>query len=385
VTQASQDMTSRVARLELLVQADPGNARIRRDLAEALAGARAYDRLLVLADRELAETPEDAAALFDRATALIGLRRFEAAIEALLPLAAAHSGDSVIRFNLALAYYASGRYADARPLLEANHCEGGRSADQLRLLLSTYHHLGLIDEGVAIADETTGAENLALRSHGPLAGVLALLYLDAAKPVQSARWARAALAANPQSIDGLVVEGTLRAARFDVALARERFSQVLSLAPDNGRAWIGLGTLALLAQDFASAKEQLRRGLSAIPAHVGSWHALAWAEMLSGNLAESHRLLLHALELDRNFAETHGGLAAIAALQGRTEEAERSITVAEKLNPDCLSAKFARSVLLRRSGDPEASRRAILDTLATLSPKDGGEVAKIIDGLTQRQ
>jgi Flp pilus assembly protein TadD len=57
-----------------------------------------------------------------------------------------------------------------------------------------------------------------------------------------------------------------------------------------------------------------------------------------------------ALVLDRNFGETHGGLAVIACLQGREADARGSIKRATRLDPQGLSAQYARMLLLQRHG-----------------------------------
>jgi Tfp pilus assembly protein PilF len=159
---------------------------------------------------------------------------------------------------------------------------------------------------------------------------------------------------------------------------------VAELAPENARAWIGLGTAALLNQDLKTASTALRRGLENMPSHVGSWHVLAWTELVSGNLAEARRLFERSLELDRNFSESHGGIAAVAALGGDRATAEREIEVANRLDPECLSAKFAQSVLLRAAGDPHSSRELVRSTIAGLDNDPKTPLAEYLAGLARR-
>lgn len=382
VTQLPSHDRSRAARLESLARADPGNSALQRAWRDALNAEGQFDRLLTVAEADLRSGSGDEVALFDKATALLGLKRYAEAIDVLERLRAQRPEVTAIAANLALAHYTLGEFSLARPYLDHNHAAGVRSADHLRLILSTYHHLGLMDEAIAIADAATSEQGATLERSGALAGVLALLYLDGDKPVQAARWARAALALNRDSIDGLVVEATLRAARLDGGRAKATFARVLTLAPDNGRAWVGLGALALLDQDLPTAKEHLKRGLASLPTHVGSWHTLAWCEVLGGGLEEAERIFRHTLELDRNFAESHGGLASVLAMRGRRAEAEAALQIAERLDPEALSPRFARSVLMGQGGDPGSARAVILQTLATLSPRDGGQVSRIIDELT---
>ena len=116
---------------------------------------------------------------------------------------------------------------------------------------------------------------------------------------------------------------------------------------------------------------------------MGSWHVLGWTHLLAGELDAAEAVLQHALGLDRNFAESHGGLAAIAALRGRHAEAERGIETALRLNPGCLSAQFARSVLTSHAGDPAEARRIIRDTAARLSPDDGSVLSRLIQRATR--
>ena len=52
-------------------------------------------------------------------------------------------------------------------------------------------------------------------------------------------------------------------------------------------------------------------------------------------------------------------LAAVAALRGKHDEAEHGIEIALRLDPQCLSAQFARSVLMGRAGNMDEARRLI--------------------------
>jgi Flp pilus assembly protein TadD len=118
-----------------------------------------------------------------------------------------------------------------------------------------------------------------------------------------------------------------------------------------------------------------------MPSHVGSWHLLAWTELVAGELDEAQRLFTHALELDRNFAESHGALAAIAAMRGDRATAEREIEVAERLARDGLAAKFARSVLLSAGGDPERARSLVTETIAGLAAQGASPLGQLLSRL----
>jgi len=345
-----------------------------------------YGFALERLDTLLAGSPGDLQIRFDRATAQIGTRDYAAAIDSLREILSAEPSLTAARINLGLCHYCRAEYAEARTELDAAYGAGDRSTDLLRLLVSAYHHLGLMKEAVALADANANANANAKTgtTDAGLAGVYALLYLDANQPSKAARWSGKALAANPDSIDGLTVQATLSAARMLTATAQEQYERVLQLAPDNGRAWVGLGTLALLRRDLVQAKTSLARGVELMPQHVGSWQVLAWTQLMSGEVDAAESTFQRALELNRNFAETHGGLASIAALRGDTAAAERGIEVALRLDPRCLSAQFARSVLISRSGDPAAGAQLIKQTLIKLSPGDGSLLSRVIEQAAQQ-
>jgi len=364
----------KLGQLQKLLLADPDNQRLARECVDLALACGDYDFVLQRTRDVLSDSPQDLTASFDRATALIGKGDYVSAISVLRQITALHPELLAARINLGLCHYLLAQFAEARPPLEAAYRAGERSTDLLRLLIQTYHHLGLLNEAIMVAKENpqTAAADPAL------AGAYGLAYLDANQPQSAAKWAMRALAADSNSIDGLTVQATLDVSRMHVAHARERFERVLQLSPENGRAWVGLGTLALLERDLPQARELLRRGVELMPTHVGSWLVLAWVHLFSNELDSAEQVLRTAARLDRNFSEVQGGLAAVAALRGDVPEAQRGIEVALRLDPKCLSAQYARSVLLSRAGDPEGGHELIRKTVSDLSPSEASLLSRIL-------
>jgi Tfp pilus assembly protein PilF len=368
-------VVGRLARFKAMLETDPTNQGLARQCIDLALQAHDYEFVLERTGMTLALTPSDTRAQFDRASALIGKREFEPAAQLLGAMLERDPEVVAARFNLGLCLVCLKRYEAARPHLDAVYRAGERPDGLLRLLVSTHHHLGLIEDAVSIADENPkpAADDPAT------AGIYALLYLDADLPEQAARWAAHALERNADCVDALLTQATLHTAQMQAADARSQYERVLQLAPSNGRAWIGLGALALLQNDFAAAKAQLARGIEHMPRHVGSWHVLAWTNLLTGELDEAERGFRKALDLDRNFAETHGALASIAALRGDRASAQRSIEVALRLDQQCLAAQFARSLLVGSAGgDPAAARKIVHRTITRLSQRDGGVVGRML-------
>lgn len=373
------DMRAQLDRQTGMLAHDPANLTLWRSCIDLATRLEDYPALRCLADGRLEHEPHDAEAQFQRAAASIGDRNYQTAIEELRALHTLMPDEVALNQNLGLCYYAIGQYTDAEPFLAACYAADVRSADLLRLLVSTYHHTGQLEKGVEVANENSSAAS----NDGALAGVYALLYLDSDDARHAMRFANYALRENAESIDGLVVDGTLRMGRLDIDKAKQQFSRAIELVPETGRAWVGLGTMALLGQDFDAARQLLRRGLEQMPEHVGSWHVLAWTELISGNLEVAQEIFQRALDMDRNFSESHGGLAAVAALRGDRATAEECIRRADGLDPECLSARFAESVLTGQAGNEQQARALILSTVGGLSPKDGGKLSELLKTLTQ--
>lgn len=361
---------TRLASLRRFLAVEPGNARLRRDVVNTAVAAGEFEYLRELAESRLADDPGDSEAQFDRATALIGLKEFAAAFEALQPLDATITG---VRFNSGLCLFMLGRYAEARPYFEAGLQAGEQSSSLLRFLLLTLHQLGDFDAARELIEAN---EPLFSASH-ELAGHAALLYHDALDQVSAKQWAERALAHDPDNVDALIVDGTLRAERLDAAGAQASFQRALQRAPENGRAWVGLGSITMLSHDFSTAAEQLQRGLNAMPNHVGSWQALGWNHIFAGKLEDAEKVFKHAIEINRNFAESYGGLASVAALRGDRANAEHLIEVAERLDEDCQSVKFARAVLIGQKGGPEMFRKALIRSIRSL-PGEASRLASLI-------
>lgn len=366
--------SQQLGRFKQLLRTDSKNARLRQQCVELALSLKDFDSVIEVADVTLAAAPDDAGARFDRATGLIGKREYRAALAVLETLHPSPSEAFGIEFNSALCHYCLEEYDQAVPKLEACYARGLRDNGLLRLLVTSYHHVGAMDEAVLVANENPDPA----KTDATLAGAYALLFLDADDAARAAKWAVVTLRLNPKSIDGRVVQGTLLTARLNTAEAKSMLESVIQDAPTTARAWVGLGTLALLERDLPVARSLLERGVQLMPGHVGSWHMLGWTQLLQNDLASAETTFKHALDLDRNFAESHGGLASVAAIKGEREAAEHLIEVALRLDSECLSARFAQSVLAQRQGNATQARAIIDEAAAGLGAKQNSALGKLL-------
>jgi tetratricopeptide (TPR) repeat protein len=364
----------KLSRLHQLLQADPTNGSLRRQCVDLATQTGQYAIVVQLADSVLAASPSDSAALFDKATGLIGQRNYRPALEVLQRLPSVAATDNAVRSNLALCCYCLGDFSAAKEHLDACRAAGAMTSGMLRMLVSSCHHLGLLDEAVSIA-----GENQALASSDAgLAGVFALLYLDADDPLRAGKFARLALQLNPKSLDGRVTEATLLTTRLETTRAQQMLESVVADAPSTARAWIGLGTLSLLAQQLDTAKQQLSRGLDLMPDFAGAWQLLGWAQLASGDLTAATATFQQALAVDSEFAETYGGLATVAAMRGEQLRAQELIDRALQLDPDCFAASVAQAALLGRSGQPHQAQDVLSGAVAGLADKHSNALSRLL-------
>jgi tetratricopeptide (TPR) repeat protein len=361
-------------KLDMLLREDPQNPMLLLRSAELAIELKDYVLALDRSGAALRVAPGDAQAMFHRASALMGLGRFAEAAECLALLQSHGLTNLGVLSNRALCLYAISDFAGANPLLNELLQDGDMRVDTLRLAVSTRHHLGDIEAAVTLADSHPDAAAM----DGATAGVYALAYLDAGRASDAGQFADLALASNAGSIDGLIVRATLALLEMNDGTAAPLFQQVLEKAPDNGRAWIGLGSIALLRQDLPRAIQLLGHGVEVMPNHVGSWHVLGWSHLVSGNLDEAERVFRHALELERNFAETHGALATVHALRGRIAEAKSEIALAERLDRTGLAARLAAAIVIGQAGNPSGARSIIGEGIKSLIPKVGSRAGRVL-------
>jgi Tfp pilus assembly protein PilF len=93
-----------------------------------------------------------------------------------------------------------------------------------------------------------------------------------------------------------------------------------------------------------------------MPSHVGTWHGQGWCELLQRRYASALDAFERALALDRNFAETHGGLAVVHARRGDRDAAMQAIERAMRLNKHGFAARYAQAVLEGKADDADAMR-----------------------------
>jgi tetratricopeptide (TPR) repeat protein len=278
------------------------------------------------------------------------------------------------RVRLAYCLLAQGKYQEAKAQL-AQVLAHAESVPEIRsLYLRTLHYLGEVDAAIEFAE----AELAKNPEQGAVLAALSTLYVDAEKLDKAKEAARTSLALGGDVPEAFVTLGTVALGEENAAEAAGYFRRALEKNPGSGRAWVGQGLAEMLSLDLAAAEASLAAGVHNMPTHVGSWHALAWCQILRQQAIAAEASFSKALELDRNFAETHGGLAVVAIMQGEIAKAKAYIQRALGLNKECFSARFAQSLLLRKSGREQAAGQLVQAVLASMRTGDGRSLTQVL-------
>jgi tetratricopeptide (TPR) repeat protein len=356
-TQASD----RLEHLETLLAADEANPHLLAECASAALDAARPLRAQAHLDR--LRSVADSTPATENLRGLVALKRgrYAAAAEifsALLPTAPA---DSALRFNLASALTLQAQHEQALGVLEGGPISSGDAAAlRIRLL----HQLGRLDE--ILAEAASLAE--AFPDHRGLLGALASAAFDAEALERAQAFALRAQGHH----EGHAALGLIALHEGRQADAAKEFDTALTLYPGSGRALLGQAAVLMLQKNLVEAADVVRRVAETYGTHLGSWLTLGWLQLLQGDRVSARATFEKALDIDDTFAEIHGSLAVIEVLEGRLERAERSITVANRLDPEGFSAALAKALVTEAKGDPAQASAIMQRALATpLEP--GGE------------
>lgn len=352
--QASSDTTARLVRLEAYLREDPGNATLLAETVMVALESGAAER----AEAILASAPASIAGdiQIEHARGMVALaqHRFSDAIAVFDSLLHSGVAESTVRFNLAYALFRSGEHAQAAQHLQQLLSEPDAPAETLAYLMRCHHHAG----EPAKALDTWKAAPARLKTAQAMA-VASLACLDEGRTGDALSLADDALSGAASPVEALVVRATLGVGAGETALATQLLERAIAQAPEDGRVWSAMGMAWLAQGDAARAEEGFRRASRFMPGHIGTWLALGWCQILRKDLTGAQASLEVALSIDRNFGETHGGLAVLAALQGRQADARQAIERAQRLGRSGFSAQYAEAILKGEATDP-----VIIQTLA---------------------
>jgi len=352
----------RLKRLLGYLASDPANAALRSEAAQRALDCR--EPAVARAILEPAEGALEPADLNRLGLALIQLGEGGSATRIFEKLVGEGCAEPAIRFNLAWSLALEKDYDRALDSLDDSvTAELGQAA---MLEVQLLHQKGEFERAAEVARHQLAQHP----GDKGLAAAVSVLALD----IEDVDLARACALAAGEHPDALTTLGTLDLGEQKPAAALDRFNAALERNPNVPRAWVGRGLAGLLLGDASNAAGDLDRGADLFGDHIGSWIAAGWAYLIVGDRAKARARFERALAIDDNFAESHGSLAVVDALEGEFEEARRKTAVALRLDRNCFSGGLAQVLLTTRSGKPKTAQ-ALFEKMLTTPINARGDTA----------
>jgi tetratricopeptide (TPR) repeat protein len=388
---------ARLDRLEAYLKTDPGNPQLLAEAFDLSLQCRQWDRAAFHLRHGQALQADALSWRLKEGDLLLAQELYPQARAALQVLRhvdpAPPEFAAVVLHNLAYIEFRQGRYAECVSELAeymenstgaASAVPGADAADaslpeQLlqQLWLRSLHRT----TGLERACNWVRKAEASKRLDAGAAAIASLIAIDAGDMASAQRWAGMALQhAQSQKSPGFlpaevfVTQSTLAlgARKADDAIAWA--DQALQLNHSDGRAWSGRAFAFLLKSDLKQARQDFARALQGMPGHIGTWHGQGWAQLLDHDLEAAQASFSTALEMDRNFAESHGGMAVVLALKQQTHEARQHAERAIGLDKNNLSGRYAQALLNGEVKDEAAVRKLAQRLLASRKDLPGVSV-----------
>lgn len=357
-TTRQQELSARVLRLQGYLNSDPDNYVLLLDAFETALQAALFEKAEQFLSIALTRQIDATAWKFRASNLYIAQSRFHDAQAILLDLQQEQGSHPAIIHNLAFILFQQNEFAGATDLLDTVvKAEAGTKLEDISqpqvLWLRCMHRLLKLDEALAYVIEQESAQRLSAQA----AGVASLIAVDSGRIDLATSWAIRALTVEPEQIEALIAHATIALTQKNTEAARHYTQLALAKNPLDGRILSLLGFTEMYELKIDQALIHLQKAVTYMPDHIGTHLGLGWLYFIQKNLDAASAEFETALSLDRNFAESHGAIAVVAATQNETEKANQHIELALRLDRANLSAPYAQAILSGEVNDAEAIKR----------------------------
>lgn len=467
------------AHFEKVAELRPDSARAHQNLGANYLEAGRTEAALAEFQRALELNPQNPTVQYNIGSLYLARQEFEAALPYLQRAQQLQPEIPENTHKLALCYFFLGQHDQAAPLLQK--LESGRGQPAEYFILAGLNHKALGQEEAArnafdrarqalpSSPEAYGnvakmffqfglyAEAIPFLEAGveryadsyPIAHSLAMAYRGAGRNEEALAAAQTALqkwpTADLHSLLGEIneqlrnypqaVEHFKRAAELDPSEANlfdlgyefsvhwsweqaiTIFKHGLTIYPNSGRLWLGLGAAQFASGEHTQAVQSYLRAASNAPDDVTVYHLLAdaypgsrghtqevqeqlrrfhqrnpdnpWANLYYGlslarppdrksteaEVAAAVRLLQNAVALNPDLAEAQFELGLLLSEQGVWDEAVAALEAAVRLEPDLVAAHYRLALAYRRVGRNDEAK-AMLDRYQELKVKEESELER---------
>ncbi|HEY5801884.1 MAG TPA: tetratricopeptide repeat protein [Burkholderiaceae bacterium] len=347
---AGELLRPRVETVKLYLATDRDNPHLVADLLGLLLASGETQPALEEAERVLALHPRHQALRAQLSSCYIAQGGWDRARALLAEVVACGDAQPALVYNLAYIDYAAQRYSEAAALLRASAATLEQIPPARRLLARCLHHGGDLDGAIALLRTHLAAH----AGDCEAMGLLGLVFYDIGQEEQALQWAMQAITGAPRDLAALVALGSLALAQEQPARATDMFSRALEIKADSGRAWLGLALADLSQGKLEAARRGLELAEAYMPSHVGTRLIHGWCRLMQNELPAAAACFDSALRLDGAFSEAHGSLAIAQVLLEQKVAGRASVERALRLDPLCLSARYAQALLEGRIRDMQS-------------------------------
>ena len=362
-------------KLESYFKADPKNTTLAHQIIDLNFQLGDYQEVINIIDSIEASHSNDALA-FKKSNALLSLGKAQEALAVLETISINPESQTAVQINKAHAQFQLGNFIEVNQLLKDLDVESSLST--IILQARSYHHMGDMENAIHLLERA----NTKFPDNAEIKGLLSLLMLDEGNfDQQTLDCAEQALSSKPNQLEGLLTAGMMYQHYVkDLVKAESYFDKVIKEYPAVGRGWLYKGLAVMLRSELIEARGFLRKACELMPEHIGSWHSLAWSYILHGQADEAAECYEKALLLDRNFAETHGGISIVQSMKGDNNQAEKTARLALRLNPQCLSAQYTLMLINNSKNHQQEASEILKNVLNTEQGIEAQEFIKVLQG-----
>ena len=314
----------------------PRDADIQNRLGEALDRIGALDAAIDAYQRAVAARPDFVAADNNLTLALARAGRGREAVERARGRSKAAPANVDRLFTLGLAQS------------EQDMDEAMKTFRRV-IALRPDHALALYNLGLLLkrVDRTRDAIDalqraLAIEPRPEVRFALGTLYLHEGDFGRATKALEAALAAQPQSVDGYITLAAVLRAKGQLPESIDALRRAIALQPDSWNAHAALAATLRLAGEAAAAHQETvvaerLRGQAALEREATTWTAVGIARLEAGDPTQAVERFRRALSIFEAYAPAHYQLGRALALLGQPDDARAAFARARQLNPSLVS------------------------------------------------
>lgn len=313
-----------------------------------------------LAQEAMKHFPDDTACRYQAVTAALASHHYADAIQWVSDILRTDSVPAWAQYDYAYALFQSADFDGAIAYITTVLSQADPVPRIELLMARSLHFKARYSEG-----ESVVSTFLVSHPGDPEAlGLQSLLLLDMGNSEGAGKAAEAALSQDDRQFEALLAMAVVQQGLRHFHKASELIDKALGIAPSVGRALSVKGQLLLAEGNHPGAMAAFEQAVKSMPSHIGTWHGLAWCYLLSDQFEKCREAFEAALLLDRNFAESHGGLALISHIMGDERKANEHLERALRLDRFCFTGLFVKAMRLRGEGNNEEADRIINSILA---------------------